>query len=105
MARKLKRDDMVVVIAGKDKGTQGRVLKVIPETGRVIVEGVNRIQRHQSARKFKEAGIIEREAPIAASNVMLLDPQTQKPTRVRNGVGEDGKKTRIAVKSGAVLDG
>jgi large subunit ribosomal protein L24 len=105
MARKLKRDDMVVVIAGKDKGSQGRVLKVIPETGRVIIEGVNRIKRHQSARKFKEAGIVEREAPIAESNVMLLDPQTQKPTRVKSGTDKEGKKARIAVKSGTVLDG
>ncbi|MBC7170840.1 MAG: 50S ribosomal protein L24 [Polyangiaceae bacterium] len=105
MARKIKRDDMVVVISGKDKGTQGRVLKVISETDRVLVEGVNRIKRHQSARKFKEAGIIEREAPIAVSNVMLLDPETQKPTRVRIGEDKEGKKARIAVKSGTVLDG
>jgi large subunit ribosomal protein L24 len=105
MARRLKRDDLVVVISGKDKGQQGRVLKVIPETGRVIVEGVNRIKRHQSARKFKEAGIVEREAPIHLSNVQLVDPQTQKPTRVKSGQDKEGKKARIAVKSGAVLDG
>ena len=105
MARRLKRDDLVVVIAGKDKDSQGRVLKVIKETDRVLVEGVNRVKRHQSARKFKEAGIIEREAPIHASNVMLVDPQTQKPTRVRNGQDKEGKKARVAVKSGVVLDG
>ena len=105
MARKLKRDDLVVVISGKDKGTQGRVLKVVAETDRVLVEGVNRIKRHQSPKKFPEGGIIEREAPIAASNVMLVDPDTQKPTRVRIGTDGEGKKARIAVKSGKVLDG
>jgi large subunit ribosomal protein L24 len=99
---RIKRDDLVVVIAGKDKGTTGRVQKFSASGERVVVEGVNKIKRHQSAAKFKEAGIIEREAPIHISNVMLVDPETQKPTRVRAKV-EDGKKVRIA-KSGAKID-
>jgi large subunit ribosomal protein L24 len=102
MGSRLKKDDLVQVVAGRDKGKQGRVLKVL-EDGRVLIEGVNMIKRHQSPKKFKEAGIIEKEASIDASNVMLVDPQTNTPTRVRAGE-KDGKKVRIAAKSGAVLD-
>ncbi|MCB9631736.1 MAG: 50S ribosomal protein L24 [Sandaracinus sp.] len=102
MGSRLKKDDLVQVVAGRDKGKQGRILKVLEE-GRVLVEGVNMMKRHQSPRKFKEAGIIEKEAPIDASNVMIVDPQTNAPTRVRAGE-KDGKKVRIAAKSGAVLD-
>lgn len=105
MATRLKRDDMVVVIAGKDKGVRGRVLKVIPEFGRVIVEGVNVVKKHRSMRKHGETGIKETEASIDQSNVMLVDPGNDKPTRVRMGEDKDGKKVRIAVKSGSVLDG
>lgn len=97
---RIKRDDLVVVIAGKDKGATGRVQRLNGD--RVLVEGVNKIKRHQSAQKFKEAGIVEREAAIHVSNVMLVDPTTQKPTRVRSKV-EDGKKVRVA-KSGAKID-
>jgi large subunit ribosomal protein L24 len=102
MGNRLKKDDLVQVVAGRDKGKQGRILKVLEE-GRVLVEGVNVMKRHQSPKKFKEAGIIEKEAPIDASNVMIVDPQTNTPTRVRAGE-KDGKKVRVAVKSGAVLD-
>jgi len=76
----------------------------VTEDGRVVVEGVKVMKRHQSPRKYREAGIIEREAPIDASNVMLVDPETEKPTRVRMGEDKDGKKVRIAVGSGAVID-
>ncbi|MCU0673331.1 MAG: 50S ribosomal protein L24 [Myxococcota bacterium] len=102
MGNRLKKDDLVQVVAGRDKGKQGRILKVLEE-GRVLVEGVNVMKRHQSPKKFKEAGIIEKEAPIDASNVMIVDPQSNTPTRVRAGE-KDGKKVRVAVKSGAVLD-
>ena len=105
MASRIKKDDLVVVITGKDKGAQGRVLKVLADQDSVLVQGVNRIKRHQSAQKYRETGIVEREAPIHVSNVMLVDPQSQKPTRVRAGKAEDGKKTRVAVKSGSVLEG
>jgi large subunit ribosomal protein L24 len=106
MGTRIKKDDMVVVIAGRDKGARGRVLRVIRETERVLVEGVNRVKRHQKPTpKMQTGGIIEKEAPIHVSNVMLLDSKSDKPTRVRAGEGKDGKKTRVAVKSGATLDG
>lgn len=105
MGVRIKKDDLVIVIAGKDKGVQGRVLKVYPEQERVLVEGVNRIKRHQSPRRFREGGIVEREAPIHVSNVMHVDPKEDGPTRIRVGEDKDGNKVRIAVKSGAVLDG
>lgn len=106
MAIRLKKDDKVVVIAGRkeDRGKVGRILVVDLAAGRVIVEGINVIKRHQSPRKFREAGIVEKEAPIDASNVMLVCPETEKPTRVRMGRDKEGKKVRIAVKSGAVID-
>ncbi len=104
MAARIRRDDLVIVTAGKDKGARGRVLKVLP--GEVIVEGVNQIKRHQSARKFKEAGIIEKEAPIDISNVMLIDPKTDEPTRIRYAADkkDPDRKVRVTVKSGSVLD-
>ena len=105
MALRIKKDDLVVVVAGKDKGARGRVLLVDPEKQTVLVEGVNRVKRHQSMQKFREAGIVEKEAPVDWSNVMLVDPQTDQPTRVRAGTDKDGNKVRIAKKSGAVLDG
>ncbi len=106
MAIRLKKDDKVVVIAGRkeDRGKVGRILVVDLAAGRVIVEGINVIKRHQSPRKFREAGIVEKEAPIDASNVMLVCPETEKRTRVRMGRDKEGKKVRIAVKSGAVID-
>jgi large subunit ribosomal protein L24 len=105
MGQRIKKDDMVVVISGRDKGTKGRVLRVLPGDDRVIVEGVNRVKRHQSPRRFREAGIVEKEAPIHISNVMHVDPKEDAPTRVKFGEDKDGDKVRIAVKSGAVLDG
>lgn len=100
-----------MVVSGGNKGETGRVLEVVGNNGkrsgrgfRVIVEGVNLKKRHQSARRFPEAGIISRPAPIDASNVMLLDPKDGKPTRVRIIV-DNGKKQRISVRSGSVLGG
>jgi large subunit ribosomal protein L24 len=104
MGARLRKDDMVVVIAGKDKGTQGRVLKMFPESGRLIVEGVNRVKRHQKPTpKHPQGGITEKEAPIHASNVMPVDTKSDKPTRVRMGTNKDGKKIRVAAKTGTVL--
>lgn len=106
MSLHIKKNDLVVVVSGKSKGSQGRVLKVITETGRVIVEGVNRIKRHtRPTPKNREGGIIEKEAPLPASKVMLLDTKTNKPTRTKVGKDKEGKKVRVAVKSGTVLDG
>lgn len=104
MSARIKRDDMVVVVAGADKGVTGRVLKVLAGEDRVIVEGVRRVKRHQSPRQYREGGIVEREAPIHVSNVMLIDPKTEKPTRVRFGKDKDGKKVRISADSGTVID-
>ncbi|WP_456395720.1 50S ribosomal protein L24 [Desulfurobacterium sp.] len=101
---KIKAGDKVVVIAGKDKGKVGKVLKVLPEEERVIVEGVRIVKKHlKPSQKYPEGGIIEREAPIHISNVMLADPKDGKPTRV--GIRfENGRKIRYAKRSGSVID-
>ena len=105
MGMRIKKDDEVIVIAGRDKGATGRVLKVLKDQDRVLVEGVNRVKRHsRPTPQVPQGGIIEKEAPIHISNVMLLDTKENAPTRVRMGVDKDGKKVRIAVKSGTVLD-
>ena len=105
MANRIKKDDQVVVIAGRDKGARGRVLKVLSDTDRVLVEGVNRVKRHQKPTpQIPQGGIMEKEAPIHISNVMLLDTKEDAPSRVRMGQDKDGKKVRIAAKSGTVLD-
>jgi large subunit ribosomal protein L24 len=97
----LAKGDTVRVIRGDDRGKEGRVLHVHPKSFRVTVEGVNIIKKHQRAQTpEQESGIIERPAPIAASNVMLLDPKSGHPTRVRRRRDKDGTIERIAVKSG-----
>jgi large subunit ribosomal protein L24 len=100
---KIRRFDQVVVIAGEDKGVKGKVLKVFPKPERVIVEGVNFMKRHTRARTGQQAGIIEREAPIHVSNVMLLDPADGNPTRIGHQVLGDGKRQRVAKRSGEVV--
>jgi large subunit ribosomal protein L24 len=101
---KIKTGDTVMVIAGKDKGKVGKVLKVIPEKERVIVEGVRIVKKHVRPNpKYPEGGIIEMEAPIHISNVMLVDPKTGKPTRVGIKI-VDGKKYRYAKRSGEIID-
>jgi large subunit ribosomal protein L24 len=98
---KIGKGDTVRVMRGADKPKEGKVLRVYPKTGRIVVEGVNIVKRHRRARRAEEkSGIIEFPAPIHASNVMLIDPDTGKPTRVRTRVDEDGTKERISVKSG-----
>jgi large subunit ribosomal protein L24 len=107
---RIRRDDQVKVISGKDSGKTGRVLRVDREKGRVFVEGMNIQKRHQRPRTLRDVqrggeagGIIEREGPIHISNVMLLDPKTQEPTRV--GVSrESGQRMRIGRKSGEAID-
>jgi large subunit ribosomal protein L24 len=106
MPWRIRKNDQVVVIAGRDKGTRGRVLKVLTDRDRVIVEGVNRVKRHQKpSRTNPQGGIIEKEGSIHLSNVMLLDGKTQKPTRVRSGRDKDGRKVRLSARSGTVLEG
>jgi large subunit ribosomal protein L24 len=103
---KIRRDDEVVVISGKDRGKTGKVLRVDPKKDRVYVEGLNIIKRHQRPlpnAPQREAGVIEREGPIHISNVMLIDPKTKKPTRV--GVTrEGGVRNRVTRASGTKLD-
>jgi len=101
MAARLRKGDMVIVISGSEKNKKGKVARVLAEQNRVLVEGVNLIKRHtKPTPKNPGGGIIEREAPLHASNVMLLDPKTGKGTRVRFETDDKGNKKRIAVKSG-----
>ena len=102
----VRKNDTVVVRAGKDRGKRGRVLRVIADKNRLVVEGVNMIKRHTrpNPQKNIKGGIVEREAPIHASNVMLLDPETNEPTRVGMKTLPDGRRIRIGRKSGATVD-
>ncbi|MEL6364842.1 MAG: 50S ribosomal protein L24 [Pseudomonadota bacterium] len=107
MAAKIKKGDRVVVLAGKYKGVEGDVVRVIPKEGRAVVEGVNMVKRHQKPSQAQEGGIINKEAPIDLSNVALKDPKTGEPTRVGfrfEGEGEDRRKVRYAKKSGEAID-
>ena len=104
-AAKIKKGDSVVVRSGKDKGRSGTVLQVMPKDGKVLVEGVNVATRHRKPTQVNPQGGIERrEAPMNISKVSLADPKDGKPTRVRFEV-KDGKKVRVAVKSGETIDG
>lgn len=105
MAAKIKKDDTVIVMTGKDKGRSGRVLEVRPRENRLVVEGVNMIKRHTKASMGDpQGGIKTREAAIHVSNVMLRDPNTGKPTRVGFKVKPDGTKVRVAKGSGVEID-
>ncbi len=101
MAARIRKGDKVVVISGKDKGKTGKIMRVIPEDDRVVVEGINLVKRHTRPTPRNTAGgIIEREQPIHASKVMPADPKSGKGTRVRFRVVEGGNKIRVAVASG-----
>jgi large subunit ribosomal protein L24 len=101
----VRKGDTVVVVAGKERGKKGKVLRVIPEKGRVVVERINMIKKHQKpTQKIRQGGIIEREGPIHLSNVMLVDPGSDKPTRIGMKALSDGKKVRVARRSGEMLD-
>ncbi|HEY0787884.1 MAG TPA: 50S ribosomal protein L24 [Thermoanaerobaculia bacterium] len=98
------KGDTVRVVRGDDKGKEGKVLRVYPKTGRITVEGINIVKKHRRARTAEEqSGIIEMPAPFHASNVMLIDPKSGAPTRVRHRVDEDGTKERISTKSGDAI--
>ena len=104
-AAKIKKGDKVVVLAGKDKGRLGEVIRVMPTEGRALVQGINLVKRHQKPQGMgRPGGIQEKEAGIDLSNLALLDPKSGKPTRVGFKVLEDGKKVRVAKASGEVLD-
>jgi len=105
MALKIKRGDLVEVISGKDKGKRGKVLRVIPRERKVIVEGVNMVKRHQRPiPQLREGGIIEREAPIYISKVMVVCPNCDRRTRVGFKVLENGDKVRYCKKCGEIID-
>ena len=100
----IKTGDKVRVIAGKDKGKEGSVKKILAAENRVVVEGINMIKKHQKPNNANpNGGVIDTEAPISASNVMLIDPSTNEPTRVGYKF-VDGKKVRVAKKSGKTID-
>ena len=111
MAAKIRRDDTVVVIAGKDRGKTGKVLRVDLRTQRVYVEGLNIVKRHQKPQQVRDTtrggavgGVIEKEGPIHISNVMLVDPKENKPTRVGIRRDEEGRRFRVARRSGEQID-
>lgn len=103
---KIKKGDTVVVLAGKDKGKTGEVTRVDPKASKVVVSGVNVAVRHRKPNQANPQGGLDRfEAPLHISNVALADPKSGKATRVRIEAGKDGKKVRVAVKSGEKIDG
>jgi len=105
MAAKIKKGDRVVVLAGRDKGRQGAVLKVLPKESRVVVEGLNLVQRHtRPTQADPQGGIKSKEAALHISNVAVVDPKSGEATRVGFRI-EDGKKVRFAKKSGEVING
>ena len=101
----VRKGDTVMVIAGRERGKRGKVLHVFPAEGRVIVERLNMMKKHQKpTQKLRQGGIIEREGAIHLSNVMLVDPTSGKPTRIGMRALGDGKKVRVARKSGEIID-
>ncbi len=105
MAAKIRKGDRVVVTTGRDKGKTGEVRSVAPDEGRAIVAGVNLVRRHTRQTAQTEGGILTKEAPIHLSNLAIADPKTGKPTRVGFKVLDDGRKVRVAKRSGDLIDG
>ncbi len=105
MAAKIKKGDKVVVMTGRDKGKKGEVRQVMPTEGRAIVAGVNLVRRHTRQSAQTEGGILTKESSIHLSNLAIADPKTGKPTRVGFKVLDDGRKVRVAKRSGDLIDG
>ena len=105
MAAKIKKGDKVVVLTGRDKGRSGEVKSVNPTERRAIVAGVNLVKRHTKQTQQTEGGIISKEAPIQLSNLAIADPKDGKPTRVGFKILDDGRKVRVAKRSGDLIDG
>jgi large subunit ribosomal protein L24 len=103
--QKIRKGDKVVVLTGKDKGRSGEVLSVAPKDDKAVVRGINMIRKHQKQSQSQEGGIITKEAPIHLSNIALADPKDGKPTRVGFQIQTDGKKVRVAKRSGEVING
>jgi len=104
MAAKLKKGDTVVVLTGKDKGKTGEIIQILVEKNKALVSGINLVRRHTKQTASQEAGIISKEAPLQLSNLAFADPKDGKPTRVGFQI-KDGKKQRIAKRSGEVING
>ena len=108
MAAKIRKGDKVVMLAGRDKGRTGEVIEVRPDDNRVLVRGINMVKRHQKQTAQQEGGIVSKEASVHLSNLALLDPKDNKPTRVGFkyvGEGLDRKKVRVSKRSGVEIDG
>jgi large subunit ribosomal protein L24 len=106
LATPIRKNDNVVVTTGKDRGKRGRVVRVVPEKNRLIVEGVNMVKRHTKANPQRQikGGVVEREAPLHASNVQIVCPECGKPTRIGRKVLGDGRKVRVCRKCEGVVD-
>ena len=102
---KIKKGDKVVVTTGKDKGKDGQVLTVFPKDSKLIVSGINLVKKHTKPSRDSEGGIVSKEMPIHISNVAILDPKLNKPTKIGFKINEDGSKVRFAKASSQVLDG
>ena len=100
---KIKTGDHVIILAGRDKGKHGEVLKVVPDSGTALVRGVNMVRRHQRQTAQDEGGIVSKEGPINLSNLAIEDPKDGKPTRVGFKIAEDGRKVRFAKRSGELI--
>jgi len=104
MAAKIRKGDRVVLLTGRDKGRVGEVIEVNPSAQRALVRGINVVKRHQRQSARQEGGIISKELPVHLSNLAIADPKDGKPTRVGFKIAEDGRKLRIAKRSGAEID-
>jgi large subunit ribosomal protein L24 len=104
MAARIRKGDNVIVLAGKDKGKKGEVKEVLTKSGKVIVEGINILISHQKQSKDNAGGRIKKSAPINTSNVALIDPKSEKATKIKFEL-RDGKKVRVSKKSGEIIDG
>ena len=99
-----KTGDKVVVIAGKDKGKEGKITKVLRNENKIVIEGVNVVKKHNKGNGQTAGSIVEMEAPINASNAMIVDPKTGKPSRIGHVINKGGKKVRVAKKSNSTID-
>jgi large subunit ribosomal protein L24 len=105
MAAKIRKGDKVIVLTGRDKGRTGEVVSVDPSAARALVRGVNLVKRHQRQSAQQEGGIISKELPVHLSNIAIADPKDGKPTRIGFKIHADGRKVRVAKRSGAEIDG
>jgi large subunit ribosomal protein L24 len=105
MAAKIRKGDKVIVLTGRDRGRSGEVIQVMPTEGRALVRGIHMVKRHQRQTASQDGGIISKEAPIHLSNLAIADPKDGKPTRIGFKMMADGRKVRVAKRSGAEIDG